>query len=155
MKFECLIEILKEKGYIEYKDIYAKGIIIGHTIKSNYNSVINKIVEEIPDEYITYRYQGLHLTTVKAIEEFVNILYEDDDEDMKLNRFKHKFFIRSNRTELPKSLMIRAFRQSKRYKYDYDTEAGIVCINIETRDNAIRERKRKEAEVEDFINSLP
>ena len=54
MKFKCLLEVLKEKEYIEYKDIYAKGIIIGHKIKSDYNNVIKKIIDEIPDEYISY-----------------------------------------------------------------------------------------------------
>lgn len=154
MKFKCLIELLKEKEYIEYRDIYAKGIIIGHEIKSDYAEVRKKIIEEMPDEYVVYGCNNLYLTSVKAIEEFIDILYEDDDEDMKL-RDKHEIFIRSNRTEVPRTLMIRALKQSTRYRYLRDTEAGIVCLNVATRDKELYERAQKEKEVREFLNSLP
>lgn len=154
MKFKCLIELLKEKEYIEYRDIYAKGIIVGHEIKSDYAEVKKKIIEEKPDEYIAYNYNNLYLTTIKALEEFIDILYEDDDEDMKC-RNQHELFIRSNRTEIPKRLMMCALQQSTRYRFLRATEAGIVCLNVATRDKELYERKRKEKEVREFLNSLP
>lgn len=145
MNFKCLLEILREKEYIEVE--YDEMFI---SIKTEFSAVRDKILKTLPD-YAGYHYEKnrITITTVEDVEKFCSQLDKKDyisyiNLRTVFNWFEYHAFLsaikKSDKFELKRNM---AFLDQ--YK----------IIDIIAKEIYIENKMKKENEVEDFINSLP
>lgn len=148
MNFKCLLEILKEKEYIEVE--YDEMFI---SIKTEFGAVRDKILETLPD-YAGYHYEKdrITITTVEDVEKFCS----------QLNKSKNKDYVSyiKLRTVLDwyeYHAFLSAIRKSDRFELKRDMGNLDVYKIIDTiaKEIYFENKKQKQNEVEDFINSLP
>lgn len=148
MNFKCLLEILSEKEYIE---VERNGLFM--TIKTEFSAARDKILETLPD-YAGYHYEKnrITITTVEDVEHFCS----------QLNKSKNKDYVSyiNLRTILDwyeYHAFLSAIRKSDKFELKRDIANLDVYKIIDTiaKEVYFENKKQKQNEVEDFINSLP
>ena len=148
MNFKCLLEILKEKEYIQTQ--YGELFI---TIKTEFAVVKEKILETLPD-YAGYSYRDnrITITTVEDVEKFCTNLINVEGEN-------HTVYInlRAMFTWYEYHAFSSAIKKSNRFelKKDIANLDQHKIIDKIAKEKYIENKIKKQNEVEDFINSLP
>lgn len=155
MNMKCLIEILKEKEYIEKVDVITlnnKECVF--RIETKYKVVINKILEVADD--ISYYADQITKYLVDVVD--LSVLKEwveknCTDEKTCVNQC---FITDENVKAFKKSPAIsNAINDClENYKVTSDTYVTHI-INLKKKDDREKEEERKRIEVVNFINSLP
>lgn len=148
MNFKCLLEILKEKEYIETQ--YGELFI---TIKTEFAAIKEKILETLPD-YAGYscRDNRITITTVEDVEKFCTNLIKAEGKN-------HTVYInlRTVFTWYEYHAFSSAIKKSNRFelKKDIANLDQHKIIDKIAKEKYIENKIKKQNEVEDFINSLP
>lgn len=151
MNFKCLIEILKDKNYIEIKKNTIQNMTISISIKTKYESVKNKIINELPQSYkFTIDNDKIIIMSLINIEEWVEkLLNNQTKKHIELRRY-----LTRDEYILFKSLIMK----SEKFKYHMPafslTDMGTL-IDIKKELEEQRKKEQEIKEVDDFIASLP
>lgn len=151
MNFKCLIEILKDKNYIEIKKSTIHDMTISISIKTKYESVKNKIINELPKscKFTTDRDEIIIMSLVNIEEWVEKILNNRTRKNIELRRY-----LTRDEYILFKSLITK----SEKYKYHIPafslTDMGTL-IDIQKELEEQRKKEQEIKEVDDFIASLP
>lgn len=151
MNFKYLIEILKDKNYIEIKKNTVQNITISISIKTKYESVKNKIINELPKscKFTTDRDEIIMMSLVNIEEWVEKVLNNKTRKNIELRKY-----LTRDEYILFKSLITK----SKKYKYHISTfsltDMGIL-IDIQKELEEQRKKEQEIKEVDDFIASLP
>lgn len=164
MELKELINILKDKGYINIKKDYDYHSYHGdHTqrlphyiINTRFESVFQKL-----REYDNYSQKGyIHSHEQKYSYEYTTIIYIGED----VIKFLEKYDKNKERMEVPLNLyedsMLRKWideftkytYEDRNYSPNYTTYT--YFINDEIRNERIKKEELKKQEVDDFINNL-
>lgn len=148
MNFKCILNLLEEKEYIEVE--YDEMFI---SIKTEFEAVRDKILETLPD-YAGYHYEKnrITITTVEDVEKFCS----------QLNKSKNKDYIsyinlRAVLDWYEYHAFLSAIRKSDKFELKRDIGNLDVYKITDTiaKEIYFENKKQKQNEVEDFINSLP
>lgn len=151
MNFKCLIEILKDKNYIEIKKNTVQNMTISISIKTKYESVKNKIINELPQSCkFTIDNDKIIIMSLINIEEWVEkLLNNQTKKHIELRRY-----LTRDEYILFKSLIMK----SEKFKYHMPafslTDMGTL-IDIQKELEEQRKKEQEIKEVDDFIASLP
>jgi len=159
MNLKCLIQLLKEKEYIEVENIYGAHTqkLIGYDIRSKYDEVIDKIEETVnkkqSNNIATYRRKGF-LTNeywicyipklIEDIEEFFNIINKETGR-----------YCCINVTNIPSLSDEISEKTSEYYIWKGHYCGGCYITNKRKRQERIQKENDKKMEVRNFIQSLP
>lgn len=151
MNFKCLLEILKEKGYIKIKTHQSYDIIVSLTICSKYKKVREKIIDSLPDntQYLVTRNEIVIMTTNDIEEWCIRNIQRNKKQYYKVIEARQYF----NRDEYYVFLKILPLLENIKYEKLYDDR--IKLIDIKAEEEYKKAKQAEEQEVEDFINSLP
>lgn len=152
MKFECLINLLEEKGLVEIKKREYDGICLSVNIYSEYREVLDKIIDNLP-EYVEYLDDGDNIT-IMSMQDVYNwvkqYMLSKGEPVIYLNLVAH--FVYEER-ELFKTIV----KNIDDFTYEYQpwVSRTVKITDIEWLNRIKREEERKHKEVVDFLNSLP
>lgn len=152
MKFECLINLLEEKGLVEIKRREYDGICLSVNIYSEYREVLDKIIDNLP-EYVEYLDDGDNIT-IMSMQDVYNwvkqYMLSKGEPVIYLNLVAH--FVYEER-ELFKTIV----KNIDDFTYEYQpwVSRTVKITDIEWLNRIKREEERKHEEVVDFLNSLP
>lgn len=152
MKFECLINLLEEKGLVEIKRREYDGICLSVNIYSEYREVLDKIIDNLP-EYLEYLDDGDNIT-IMSMQDVYNwvkqYMLSKGEPVIYLNLVAH--FVYEER-ELFKTIV----KNIDDFTYEYQpwVSRTVKITDIEWLNRIKREEERKHEEVVDFLNSLP
>ena len=155
MNIKCLIEILKEKKYVEELDqsyLGQKPCIL--TLKTDYDIVIQKIMDSVDDDYFAYHGSKDRVTIVnlRVLKEWLreNCLNE-------INPISQAECDYYDYVTIRKYFYIFG-RAINDYIEDYEADFEFSdkrIVNCRLRKKRLAEEEKKELEVIEFINSLP
>ena len=148
MNFKCLLEILKEKEYIEVE--HNKLFM---TVKTEFGAVRDKILETLPD-YAGYHYEKnrITITTVGDIENFCL---------KRLDRSENDYMVYIKLRAVFDWYEYHAFLSAIRKSDRFELKRDVVNLDMYkiidkiAKKTHLKNKKKKQNEVEDFINSLP
>lgn len=155
MNIKCLIEILKEKKYVKELDKFCLGqkpcVLI---LESEYDIVVQKIMESVDDDYFTYHVSvgRINIVDLRVLKEWLrkNCLDEINPINQSALAYDDYVTIKSNLYTLGRAI--------NDYIENYEADFAFTdkrIINLEVQANRLDEEERKEMEVIEFINSLP
>ena len=152
MKFECLINLLEEKGLIEIRRREYDGICLSVNIFSEYREVLDKIIDNLP-EYVEYLDDGDRITimSMQDVYDWVKqYMLRKGEPVIYLNLVAHFVF---EERELFKTIV----KNIDDFTYEYQpwVSRTVKITDIEWLNRIKKEEERKHKEVVDFLNSLP
>lgn len=152
MKFECLINLLEEKGLVEIKRREYDNICISINIYSEYREVLDKIIDNLP-KYVEYLDDGDNITimSMQDVYDWVKQYMQRKGEPIiYLNLVAH--FVYEER-ELFKTIV----KNIDDFAYEYQPwiSKEVKITDIEWLNRIKQEEEKKHQEVVDFLNSLP
>lgn len=152
MKFECLINLLEEKGLIKIRRREYDGICLSVNISSEYREVLDKIIDNLP-KYTEYYDDGLRITimTFQDVYDWVKQYMQLKDEPVVYLKLEAHFVYEE------RELFKRIVKNIDDFTYEYEPwkSQAIKLTDIEWLNRIIQEEERKHKEVVDFLNSLP
>lgn len=152
MKFECLINLLEEKGLVEIKRRKYDNICISINIYSEYREVLDKIIDNLP-KYVEYLDDGDNIT-IMSMQDVYNwvkqYMLSKGEPVIYLNLVAH--FVYEER-ELFKTIV----KNIDDFTYEYQPWGSktVKITDIEWLNRIKQEEEKKHQEVVDFLNSLP
>ena len=152
MKFECLINLLEEKGLVEIKRREYDDICISVTIHSGYREVLDQVINSLPD-YADYHDNGDRITimTEQDVYDWVKQQMKSKGEPVIYFKLEHYFLYEER--ELFKTIVKRI--DDFEYEYQPWVSKTVKLTDIEMLAQIEKEEERKHKEVVDFLNSLP
>lgn len=152
MKFECLINLLEEKGLVKIKRRKCDNICLSINIYSEYREVLDKIIDNLP-KYVEYLDDGDNIT-IMSMQDVYNwvkqYMLSKGEPVIYLNLVAH--FVYEER-ELFKTIV----KNIDDFKYEYQpwVSKTVKITDIEWLNRIKQEEEKKHQEVVDFLNSLP
>ena len=152
MKFECLINLLEEKGLVKIRRRKYDSICISVTIHSEYREVLDKIINSLPD-YADYNDNGDRITimTEQDVYDWVKQQMKSKGEPVIYFKLEHYFLYEER--ELFKTIVKRIV--DFEYEYQPWVSKTVKLTDIDGLAQIEKEEERKHKEVVDFLNSLP
>lgn len=150
MKFECLVDLLKEKRLVKVEKNKINGITVSVRFKSEYSEVIDKIINNLPDDTVMKRAGKfvLTITTFNDIHNWIKFYLEG----------KSKGYLKIERyfTYDERKIVVETMKKLSEFEVSYDPwTAEFVIIDIEMRDKELKAEQKKHNKVVEFLNSLP
>ena len=152
MKFECLINLLEEKGLVKIKRKKYDNICISINIYSEYREVLDKIIDNLP-KYVEYLDDGDNLTimSMQDVYDWVKQYMKTKGEPIVYLELEALFMFEER--ELFKTIV----KNIDDFAYEYQPwrSRTVKITDIEWLNQIEQEEERKHQEVVDFLNSLP
>ena len=150
MKFECLINLLEEKGLVEVKRHKDSGITISIEFKSEYEEVINRIIDDLPEDAVAERTSKFELTITTFNDVYNWIKYHMGGKS-KLHIKVERYF-----NYYERQVIVNVMKNLEEFEVSYDPWISeFIIIDIKMRDEKLRKEKEKHDKVVEFLNSLP
>lgn len=149
MKLECLINLLEEKELVETNRRKIEGITVCIKFKSEYKEVIDKIVDNLPDNAVMVRNDfSLTITTFDDVYNWLKCYLDGESKEcIKLE----KYFNIDERL-----IVTKAMEKLEEFEVSYNPwTCEFSIIDIEKRNEELRAEKERHEKVVDFLNSLP
>lgn len=152
MKFKCLLEILKEKGYIQIQEHKSLGILISITIRSKYHNVIEKIVKNVPDGVVSWKSdRTVTIMTIKDIEEWCRrTIAKDIYHEYETSRTLRSIFDLNEYNCFRKGI-----EASGKFEVRSCGPHNHMITDLEAKARVEKAKRKEEEEVQNFLDSLP
>lgn len=150
MKFECLIDLLKEKGLVKVEKNKINGITISIRFKSEYSEVIDKIINSLPDDTVISK-EGKFALTITTFNDVYNWIKFHLCGASRGYIKLEKYF-----TYYERQIIADVMKKLDEFEVSYDHwTSEYKIIDIEMRNAELKAEQEKHNKVVEFLNSLP